>query len=31
MPSRYRIAKNFPSRKSFIHVTVPLSPSNTGR
>ncbi len=26
MPSRYRIAKNFPSRKSFVHVTVPLSP-----
>jgi hypothetical protein len=26
MPSPYRIAKNFPSRKSFVHVTVPLSP-----
>ena len=27
MPSPYRVAKNFPSRKSFVHVTVPLSPA----
>ena len=26
MPSAYRVSKNFPSRNSFVHVTVPLSP-----